>query len=612
MAELKIGFLSAWGVLSAIVFSYSAFAVELYVAPTGNDANSGSQATPLRTIQHAADLAKPGDTVTVHEGTYRESIAPPRGGESDAKRIVYRAAAGEKVEIKGSEPVKNWVKVQEDVWKTTLPNSFFGEFNPYADLIRGDWFDPKGREHHTGAVYLDGQWLAEAANLDDVLKSGEGEPLWFAKVEKNETTIWAQFKRVNPNERLTEINVRRTVFYPKKPGVNYLTVSGFAMRHAATPWAPPTAEQPGLIGTHWSKGWIIENNKISHSICSGIALGKYGDQWDNKSADSAEGYVETIKRALANGWNKETVGGHIVHNNEISHCEQAGIVGSLGAAFSTITDNDIHDIHVRRLFTGAEMAGIKFHGAVDVRIAGNRISRTCLGLWLDWMAQGTRISGNLFHENYCDAFVEVDHGPFLFDNNLLLSKTSLSINAHGGAYVHNLFAGGMDIYPYDARLTPYLKPHSTELTDLHDNPGGDDRYFNNVFAGPADLNKYGEPRTPVTMEGNVFLAGAKPSRHEKNPLVKPEMDPAIKLVEKADGCYLEMTFDKSWLGEGTRKLVTTALLGKTIISKASFENPDGSPLKIDCDYFGKPRSESNPAVGPFENSGEGRILLKVK
>ena len=54
----------------------------------------------------------------------------------------------------------------------------------------------------------------------------------------------------------------------------------------------------GLIGTHWSKGWIIENNIISHSICSGVALGKYGDQWDNTSANTAEGYVKTIERAL--------------------------------------------------------------------------------------------------------------------------------------------------------------------------------------------------------------------------------------------------------------------------------------------------------------------------
>ena len=80
----------------------------------------------------------------MHEGVYRERINPPRGGESDTKRIVYQAAPGEKVEIKGSEVVKNWVKVQDDVWKVTLPNSFFGSFNPYSDLIRGDWFDPQG------------------------------------------------------------------------------------------------------------------------------------------------------------------------------------------------------------------------------------------------------------------------------------------------------------------------------------------------------------------------------------------------------------------------------------------------------------------------------------
>ena len=154
----------------------AAHAAEFHVAPNGNDANPGTQAAPLRTIQRAADLAQPGDVITVHEGVYRERINPPRGGESDQKRIVYQAAPGEKVEIKGSEVVKNWVKVQDDVWKVTLPNSFFGGFNPYSDLIHGDWFDPKGREHHTGAVYLNGDWLTEAAKLEDVLKPAGTAP----------------------------------------------------------------------------------------------------------------------------------------------------------------------------------------------------------------------------------------------------------------------------------------------------------------------------------------------------------------------------------------------------------------------------------------------------
>ena len=239
------------------------------------------------------------------------------------------------------------------------------------------------------------------------------------------TTIWAQFKGVDPNEQLVEINVRRTVFYPEKTGINYITVRGFTLRHAATPWAPPTAEQIGLIGTHWSKGWIIENNVISHSRCSGIALGKYGDEWDNR-AQSAEGYVGTIQRALKHGWSKQNIGHHIVRNNHISHCEQTGIVGSMGAVFSIITGNTIHDIHVQRLFGGAEMAGIKFHGAIDVEIRGNHIYRTCLGVWLDWMAQGAHVTGNLFHDNGHDLFFEVDHGPFLVDNNIFLSPMALS------------------------------------------------------------------------------------------------------------------------------------------------------------------------------------------
>ena len=167
--------------------------------------------------------------------------------------------------------------------------------------------------------------------------------LWFGQVDPANTTLYAQFKGVNPNEQLVEINVRQTVFYPDKPGRNFITVRGFTMEHAAPPWAPPTAEQMGLIGTHWSKGWIIENNVIRYSRCSGVALGKYGDEWDNR-AESAEGYVGTLTRALTNGWNQATVGSHVVRNNHISFCEQTGIVGSLGCSFSTVTGNEIHDM----------------------------------------------------------------------------------------------------------------------------------------------------------------------------------------------------------------------------------------------------------------------------
>ena len=71
-----------------------------------------------------------------------------------------------------------------------------------------------------------------------------------------------------------EITKRSQVFYPDKTGIDYLTIRGLILEKAATNWAPPSAEQPGLIGTRWGKGWIIENNTIRYSRCSGIALGR--------------------------------------------------------------------------------------------------------------------------------------------------------------------------------------------------------------------------------------------------------------------------------------------------------------------------------------------------
>ncbi len=44
---------------------------------------------------------------------------------------------------------------------------------------------------------------------------------------------------------------------------------------------------------------------------------------------------------------------------------------------------------------------------------------------------------------------------------------------------------------------------------------------------------------------------------------------------------------------------------------SSIRQPDGTPLKIDTDYFGKKRNETNPSAGPFENPGEGKLKLKV-
>ncbi len=587
---------------------------EYYVSTSGHDTASGAADAPLRTIQEAANRAMPGDTITVHEGIYRERIDPPRGGESDDKRITYQAAPGATVVIKGSEVVDGWENVEHDTWRVILPNAFFGDFNPYADEIRGDWFHPLDRKHHTGAVYLDGHWLAEAAEFDEVMAPAGEQPLWFGSVDGENTTIHAQLPGVDPNVDGIEINVRQAVFYPGEPGRNYITVRGFTMEHAATNWAPPTAEQIGLIGTHWSKGWIIEDNIIRYSVCTGITLGKHGDEFDNTSADTAEGYVETIRRGLAAGWSKENIGHHIVRGNHISHCEQAGIVGSLGPAFSLIERNHIHDIHVRQLFSGHEQAGIKLHAPIDTIIRDNHIHRASRGIWLDWMTQGTHVTRNLVHDISPreDLYVEVNHGPFLIDHNIFLSDIAILDISQGGAYAHNLVAGRIIVREGGGRETPWHPAHSTEIAGLATIQGGDNRFIHNLFIAPAGLDRFDEAGLPMMVVGNLYLNGATPSGHETNPAVA-EADPQLRLSRDSDGAWwLELTLEKAWAGDVERAIVTSGHLGRAVVPDQPFVQPDGSPHRLDQDFFGNPRNADSAFPGPFEIESDGRHRWKIR
>ena len=65
-----------------------------YVDPAGNDGNAGTSAAPWRTLQHAADVTGPGDTVIVNDGVYTGGsnvVTISRSG-SAAGWLVFRAA----------------------------------------------------------------------------------------------------------------------------------------------------------------------------------------------------------------------------------------------------------------------------------------------------------------------------------------------------------------------------------------------------------------------------------------------------------------------------------------------------------------------------------------
>jgi hypothetical protein len=301
------------------------------------DAAAGDQARPYLTLSKAAAVAQPGDTVTVHAGTYREWVKPARGGTGEQGRITYRAAAGEEVLIKGSERITSWAPEGDGVWKAELPNAFFGDYNPYALTLSGGWLE-YGQWHHRGDVYLNGEALGER-QTPEAVKQQEGT--WHCQVVQQTTFIRANFGRADPNRELVEINVRESVFMPLESRLKYITVEGFHLMHSAENWEPPgLAVQMGTIGPRMGKHWIIQNCRVTNARCVGIVIGHApGVDYDDIDA----------------------FGDHVIRHNVIRRCGQAGIAGQKGATRCLVAGNLIEDTNYRKEFGGWETAAIKFH-----------------------------------------------------------------------------------------------------------------------------------------------------------------------------------------------------------------------------------------------------------
>ncbi len=650
-----------------------------HVSKSGNDKNSGLLDFPFKTINRAAEIALPGDTVIVHEGEYREWVDPKRGGLNESTRITYAAADGEKVVIKGSEIVTDWEKVDGTVWKKSLPNSMFGDWNPYTERVFGDWFENPLKYHvHTGEVYINGKSCYEASSIEDVYTATpyewrwqcfEGflpkEPIldveqtkyrWFAEVGDETTTLFVNFHSYDPNENLIEINVRKCVFYPKTTGKDYITVRGFEMAHAACPYTPPTADQPALLGPNWAKGWIIEENDLHDAKCSCISIGKEASTGDMDFTKYRRKYshyyqTEAVFKALQGGWNKDKIGSHIIRNNKLHDCGQNGIVGHLGCVFSKIEHNEIYNIAVKHEFFAHEIGGIKLHAAIDVVIENNNIHHCTLGTWLDWEAQGTRVTKNIYHHNFRDFFIEVTHGPALVDNNIFMADYSIMNVAQGTAFVHNVIFGDVRNVPVPDRQMPYHLPHSTAVLGICAIHGGDDRYYNNLFLGackeklrhatredflvydtiqevtknyltPEEYTRQNSqeyfdslphrpntlnPKQAVWFGGNAYAGDAKPFRAESSPI---ETDGMSASVDEINGEWILTISVPESVAEATLEPVTTQKLGAPVFSEERYENPDGSDVDFTLDLLGN-RREGSVISGPFANLTAGDNKIEV-
>lgn len=167
-----------------------------YVAPTGSDSNVGSSQAPFRTIQRAADIVRPGDTVMVRPGVYagdERLVSVTRSG-SPGQWITFRAEATGHSVLDGRH--------------TSLEGWYFG---PKVGYIRVEGFEIKGMQEHAFDTYGGGVHDLVIArnrvhdigrNCTDTKNGRTGASLGAGtRAVTFDGNVWSDIGRLAPGER---------------------------------------------------------------------------------------------------------------------------------------------------------------------------------------------------------------------------------------------------------------------------------------------------------------------------------------------------------------------------------------------------------------------------
>jgi hypothetical protein len=99
-------------------------AVNLFVAPNGDDRNPGTLERPFATLYKAHQWVRPGETINLRAGTYQTLINWSKSGTPSAP-ITIQAYNGEDVTFQSSEQY-SWTHITDptfgDCWKVAIPH----------------------------------------------------------------------------------------------------------------------------------------------------------------------------------------------------------------------------------------------------------------------------------------------------------------------------------------------------------------------------------------------------------------------------------------------------------------------------------------------------------
>lgn len=440
MRNVKIGFTVLMSImllvsnLPAFVKANAAQGAVYYVAPWGSDANTGIEASPWRTIQHAAGVLRPGETVFVRGGIYKENITIKSFSDS-GDYVTFQAYPGETPVISGAES------------RSSSLVQFYGASHVIFDGFELTEFRVADRSKYISAIKV----VEGSSNL--ILQNNRIHNIANTDANGNANGIVVYGNSGTPIRNVTISN-------------NYLYDLTLGSSEALTIVG-------NVDGFHVNRNVIERVNNIGIDVAGfyGTCSGNCVDQARNGVvAGNKVSYVDTIHNPAYRG-HRAAAGIYVdggtntvIEGNEVFSSnygiEIASERGGAAASMITVRNNYIHDNHMSGLIMGgssSDNGGVRDSAILNNTFYRNNQLRTGDGeITFQHHVQNNVIVNNLVIAGKDTPFIFDNRSTSMnniLDNNLYFTENEASPSWRYGNVVYNSF----DSYRQSANQDPNAK-----------------------------------------------------------------------------------------------------------------------------------------------------------
>ena len=376
-----------------------------------SDVGEGEAARPYRSLAYAMKRLRPGDTLTIAPGTYRESLIFPEIAWSGAPTSVQPAGEGD-VLIKGSDVVEGWEPMGAGLFVK----------RPWTVNSQQVFVDGKPLKQVGGSV-LNG-YPERAGHPLSKLHAGQGG-IWPGRVAGGS-------KDLTPNSFHYDA-ATRSLYVKLGAGES---IAGRTVEVSVRPYL---ALGKRLKSVHLSHLRFQHANTTAVSQSGAVSL--EGDRM----------VIEGVEVTDVDGAGLDVTGDeNVIRNSRANRCGQLGM--KVRGRSVKLIDNETSFNNTRGFNTWWEAGGVKFVGGgglQDSEVRGHRaIGNNGDGIWFDWMNSNNKIHGSLAAYNAgFGIHYEASRKGYIYNNRVFGNKRRGIYLPHSAESVvaHNLVArNGME------------------------------------------------------------------------------------------------------------------------------------------------------------------------